>query len=118
MALIMPGWGKGSKHPAMNPVRKVTIFPFFGIDHVPQRRLLYFYRTRRDFYKEGIQMLVLSRKKNESVIIDDNIQVTIVEVRGDKVRLGINAPKDIVVHREEIAKKIEAKEASAVTADE
>ena len=59
-------------------------------------------------------MLVLSRKKNESVIIDDNIQVTIVEVRGDKVRLGIDAPKDIPVHREEIADKIEAKEASTV----
>jgi|TARA_R110002110_G_scaffold229386_1_gene444852 carbon storage regulator len=57
-------------------------------------------------------MLVLSRKKNESVIINDNIQVTIVEVRGDKVRLGIDAPKDISVHREEIAQKIEAKEAS------
>jgi len=60
-------------------------------------------------------MLVLSRKKNESVIIDDNIQVTIVEVRGDKVRLGIEAPKDIPVHREEIADKIEAQEASSVT---
>ena len=63
-------------------------------------------------------MLVLSRKKNESVIIDDNIQVTIVEVRGDKVRLGINAPKDIVVHREEIAQKIGAQEASAVASAE
>lgn len=57
-------------------------------------------------------MLVLSRKKNESVIIADNIQVTIVEVRGDKVRLGINAPKSVPVHREEIAEKIEAKKAS------
>tara|TARA_Y100000310_G_C20112017_1_gene547558 strand:- start:26 stop:217 length:192 start_codon:yes stop_codon:yes gene_type:complete len=63
-------------------------------------------------------MLVLSRKKNESIVIDDNIHITVVEVRGDKVRLGINAPKDIVVHREEIAQKIEAKEASAVAASE
>jgi len=63
-------------------------------------------------------MLVLSRKKNESIIIDDNIQVTVVEVRGDKVRLGVTAPKSIPVHREEIAQKIEAKEASAVTASE
>ena len=39
-------------------------------------------------------MLVLSRKKNESIIINDNITVTVIEIRGDKVRLGIEAPKD------------------------
>ena len=53
-------------------------------------------------------MLVLSRKKNESVIIDDNIVVTIVEIRGDKVRLGIKAPKEIPVHRREVFAKIHA----------
>jgi|TARA_R110000787_G_scaffold57262_1_gene130958 carbon storage regulator len=53
-------------------------------------------------------MLVLSRKKDESVIIDGNIQVTIIEVRGDKVRLGIKAPREIPVHREEIAEKVKA----------
>jgi len=47
-------------------------------------------------------MLVLSRRKNESVIINDNIVVTVVEVRGDKVRLGIDAPTDIPVHRQEV----------------
>ncbi|MDR2346615.1 MAG: carbon storage regulator CsrA [Planctomycetaceae bacterium] len=47
-------------------------------------------------------MLVLSRKKNESVVINDNITVVVVDVRGDKVRLGIDAPKDIPVHRKEI----------------
>ncbi|MCA9082922.1 MAG: carbon storage regulator CsrA [Planctomycetaceae bacterium] len=47
-------------------------------------------------------MLVLSRKKNESIVINDDIVVTIVEVRGDKVRLGIQAPKDVPVHRKEI----------------
>jgi carbon storage regulator len=51
---------------------------------------------------EGITMLVLSRKKNESVVINDNITVVVVDVRGDKVRLGIDAPKDIPVHRKEI----------------
>ena len=57
-------------------------------------------------------MLVLSRKKNESVVINGNIKVTIVEVRGDKVRLGIDAPQDIAIHREEIAEVIAEKEAS------
>ena len=50
----------------------------------------------------GSAMLVLSRKKNESIVINDDIVVTIVEVRGGKVRLGIEAPKDIPVHRREL----------------
>ncbi len=47
-------------------------------------------------------MLVLSRKKNESFIIDNNISVVVVEIRGDKVRLGIEAPKEVPVHRKEV----------------
>lgn len=47
-------------------------------------------------------MLVLSRKPNESVVIQDNIIVTVLEVRGDKVRLGIEAPKDVPVNRQEV----------------
>ncbi len=52
-------------------------------------------------------MLVLSRKKDESIIINDHIRVTIVEIRGDKVRLGIEAPKDVSVHRREIYEAIQ-----------
>ena len=47
-------------------------------------------------------MLVLSRKNNESIVINDDIVITIVEIRGDKVRLGIVAPKDVPVHRQEV----------------
>ena len=47
-------------------------------------------------------MLVLSRKKNESIVINNDITVTVVEIRGDKVRLGIVAPKDVPVHRQEV----------------
>ena len=47
-------------------------------------------------------MLVLSRQSDETIIIGDNIRVTIVEVRGDKVRIGIDAPRDVTVHRQEI----------------
>ncbi len=53
-------------------------------------------------------MLVLSRKKNESIIISDTITVTVIEIRGDKVRLGIEAPKDVSVHRREVYDAIHA----------
>jgi carbon storage regulator len=51
-------------------------------------------------------MLVLSRKKNESIVINNDIVITVVEIRGDKVRLGIVAPKDVPVHREEVYEAI------------
>ena len=51
-------------------------------------------------------MLVLSRKNNESIVINDDIVITIVEIRGDKVRLGIVAPKDVPVHRQEVYEAI------------
>jgi carbon storage regulator len=47
-------------------------------------------------------MLVLSRQRDESIIIGDNVVVTIVDIRGDKVRLGIQAPQEIPVHRREV----------------
>ena len=56
-------------------------------------------------------MLVLSRKKNESIVIDHNIVVTVVEIRGDKVRLGIEAPKDVSVHRQEVYDAIHSHDA-------
>ena len=56
-------------------------------------------------------MLVLSRQKDESIIIGDDVEVTIVDVRGDKVRLGINAPRSISVHRKEIYEAIQREKA-------
>ena len=52
-------------------------------------------------------MLVVSRYKEESIIIGGNIEVVIVDIRGEKVRLGITAPKDISVHRKEIQEAID-----------
>ena len=53
-------------------------------------------------------MLVLSRRVGESVMIGDDVVLTVVEVRGDIVRLGIDAPRDVKVHREEVYREVEA----------
>ncbi len=62
-------------------------------------------------------MLVLSRKKNESIVINNDITIVVVEIRGDKVRLGVEAPKEVPVHRREVYDAIhrneEAKSADA-----
>ena len=58
-------------------------------------------------------MLVLSRKKNETIIIGDDITIVVVEIRGDKVRLGIEAPKHIPVHRREVYDAIKKEEREA-----
>lgn len=55
-------------------------------------------------------MLVLSRKKNESIVINDDITIVVVEIRGDKVRLGIEAPKEVPVHRREVFDAIKRNE--------
>jgi len=54
-------------------------------------------------------MLVLSRKANESIVINNDITLTVVEIRGDKVRLGIVSPKDVPVHRQEVFEAIHGK---------
>ena len=57
-------------------------------------------------------MLVLSRKKNESIVINNNITIVVVDIRGDKVRLGVEAPKEIPVHRREVYDAIQNNEQS------
>lgn len=52
-------------------------------------------------------MLVLSRRLNERIMVGDNIVITIVEIRGDKIRLGIDAPKDVPIHRREVYEAIQ-----------
>jgi carbon storage regulator len=60
-------------------------------------------------------MLVLSRRANQSIIIGQDITVTVIEVRGDQVRLGIDAPREISVYRDEVAAEIRAANRAAVS---
>ena len=63
-------------------------------------------------------MLVLSRRPNESIVINDKIVITVIEIRGDKVRLGIEAPRDVPVHRSEVYSAIQRAEAETPATDD
>ena len=63
-------------------------------------------------------MLVLSRKKNEQIVIDENIVLTVVQIRGDKVRIGIEAPKDIPIHRKEVHEAMKREQAQKRASEE
>ncbi len=58
----------------------------------------------------GCEMLVLSRKQDEKIIIGDNISLMVISIQGDKVRLGIEAPKDVSIHRQEVYDAIQRKQ--------
>lgn len=60
-------------------------------------------------------MLVLTRKKDESVIIDERIEITILEVTGEQVKIGIKAPKEVEIVRKEILQKVEKENQKALT---
>jgi carbon storage regulator len=62
-------------------------------------------------------MLVLSRKKDESIVINNDITIVVVEIRGDKVRLGVEAPKEVPVHRQEVFEAIARGETVAESVD-
>lgn len=61
-------------------------------------------------------MLVLSRKKNESIIIGDDVEIVIVDIKGDQVKIGIKAPRSVSVHRAEVYEEIQAENKKAATA--
>ncbi|MCA8997410.1 MAG: carbon storage regulator CsrA [Planctomycetaceae bacterium] len=63
-------------------------------------------------------MLVLSRHRDESIIIGDNIVITVVDIRGDKVRLGIQAPTEVPVHRQEVYEAIQRERQTQANGDQ
>ena len=59
-------------------------------------------------------MLILTRRVGESLMIGDNVNVTVLGIKGNQVRIGVNAPKDVAVHREEIYQRIQQEGAQEV----
>ena len=68
-------------------------------------------------WKVGAITLVLARQRDESIIIGDNIVITVVDIRGDKVRLGIQTPTEVSVHREEVYRAREREDIRAAGLD-
>lgn len=62
-------------------------------------------------------MLALSRKKNEALVINNNIEITVLEIKGEQVKLGISAPRDVPVYRKEVYVQIQEANEEAVNAD-
>ena len=62
-------------------------------------------------------MLALTRKKGEVLVINNNIKITVLEIRGDQVKIGISAPKDVPVYRKEVFLQIQKENQEAISAD-
>ena len=62
-------------------------------------------------------MLALTRKKGESLVINNNIEISILEVRGDQIKIGITAPKDVPIYRKEVYKQIQEENRTSVSAE-
>jgi len=62
-------------------------------------------------------MLALSRKKNEALVINNNIEVTVLEIKGDQVKLGIAAPKEVPIYRKEVYLQIQKENEDAMSSD-
>ncbi len=62
-------------------------------------------------------MLALSRKKNEAIVINNNIEITILEIKGEQVKLGISAPKEVPVYRKEVYLQIQESNKNAMSVD-
>ena len=67
--------------------------------------------------KVGEQMLALSRKKNEAIIVNNNVEITILEIKGDQVKLGISAPREVPVYRKEVYVQIQEANKAATETD-
>jgi carbon storage regulator len=78
-----------------------------------RRCRVYYQATQCDLTLKERILLILTRRLNESLMIGDKVIVTVLEVKGNQVRIGVNAPKEVTVHREEIFERIEREKREA-----
>lgn len=62
-------------------------------------------------------MLALTRKKGEALVINNNIEITVLEIRGDQIKIGISAPKDVPIYRKEVYLQIQQENEAAISTD-
>ena len=62
-------------------------------------------------------MLALTRKKGEALVINNNIEITVLEIRGDQIKIGLSAPKDVPIYRKEVYLQIQQENEAAISAD-
>lgn len=62
-------------------------------------------------------MLALTRKKGEALVINNNIEITVLEIRGDQIKIGVSAPKDVPIYRKEVYLQIQQENEAAISAD-
>lgn len=62
-------------------------------------------------------MLALTRKKGEALVINNNIEITVLEIRGDQIKIGISAPKDVPIYRKEVYLQIQEENKAAISVD-
>ena len=62
-------------------------------------------------------MLALKKKKGEALVINNNIEITVLEIRGDQIKIGISAPKDVPIYRKEVYLQIQQENEAAISAD-
>ena len=62
-------------------------------------------------------MLALTRKKGEALVINNNIEITVLEIRGDQIKIGISAPKDVTIYRKEVYLQIQQENEAAISVD-
>ena len=62
-------------------------------------------------------MLALTRKKGEALVINNNIEITVLEIRGDQIKIGISAPKDVPIYRKEVYLQIQQENEAAISVD-
>lgn len=79
--------------------------------------MIYCRKERKKPRRKETDMLALSRKKNEAIVVNNNVEITILEIKGDQVKLGITAPREVPIYRKEVYVQIQEANKEAMSVD-